>query len=227
MVSYPEDRTRGAITSGKTASQATTHYDAPGSAPSWTSEESGKTWTREIPGIDGTLAAIQTPTSITLQLHDLQGDTVGTIGDSETETKLLTKYDSTEFGVPKPGTTPPKYAWLGAAGIFSEPSSTGRIVQDGITYVPQLGRSLQAPENLAPAIPTNSANAFTSPTVAAVAAYGAATAAQEVAQREQQDAEERRPVSRLVKCQERTANTTRTAVCGWKSAATGRALCRR
>lgn len=84
-------------------------------------------------------------------------------------------YNSTEFGVPTPGTTPPKYAWLGAAGISSELSLTGRIVQEGIAYVPQLGWSLQAPEDLAPTTPTNSAT----PTVAA----------QEVAQREQENVE--------------------------------------
>jgi hypothetical protein len=185
----PEDRTRETLTSGKTASQAITHYDGQGTAPAWTSEEEGKTWTREIPGIDGSLAAIQTPTSVTLQLHDLQGNIIATIADSETETKLASKYNSTEFGVPQPGSTPPKYAWLGAGGITSEPSPTGRIVQDGITYIPQIGRTLQAPENLAPAIPTNTATPYTSPIITAVAAYAAATAAQQVANREQENNE--------------------------------------
>jgi YD repeat-containing protein len=185
----PEDRTLETITSGKTEAKIVTHYDGPGSAPTWTSEESGKTWTREIPGIGGELAATQTPTKITLQLHDLQGNIIGTAGNSETETKLQTTYNSTEFGVPQPGTTPPKYAWLGAAGIASEPSSTGRIVQDGVTYVPQIGRSLQTPESITLGLPNNSATPYTSPVVAAVAAYGAATSAQEVAKREQENSE--------------------------------------
>ncbi len=38
------------------------------------------------------------------------------VEDSETVTKLLSTYSSTEFGIPRPSTTPPKYAWLGANG---------------------------------------------------------------------------------------------------------------
>jgi hypothetical protein len=37
---------------------------------------------------------------------------------------------------------PPKYAWLGSAGVASE-SPTGLVVQDGVTYVPQTGGPLQ------------------------------------------------------------------------------------
>ena len=96
------------------------HYAGSGNALTWTSEGSEK-WTRNVSGIDGTLDAVQTSTgTIELQLHDLQGDIVGTVNDSESETKLHSTY-STEFGVPQPGTTPPKYAWLGAAGISTEP----------------------------------------------------------------------------------------------------------
>ena len=58
-------------------------------------------WTRNIPGIDGALDAIQTSGGTpVLQLHDLQGNIVGTVGDSESETKLEHDYVSTEFGVP-------------------------------------------------------------------------------------------------------------------------------
>ncbi len=74
------------------------HYGS-GSALTWTSEGAEK-WTRNIPGIDGALDAIQesgkTPL---LQLRDLQGDIVGTVVDSESETKLFSTYNSTEFGV--------------------------------------------------------------------------------------------------------------------------------
>ncbi len=183
----PEDRTRETISSGTTESKVITHYDRPGSALAWTSEASGK-WTRNIPGIGGELAAIQTgPTTVVLQLHDLQGNIIGTVGDSETETKLLSKYNSTEFGVPQPGVTPPKYAWLGAAGIAGE--SSGLIVQDGVTYVPQIGRPLQVPQDLAPGQPNNYATPYVSPIVASVAEFGAATAAEDVAKREQEISE--------------------------------------
>jgi hypothetical protein len=63
---------------------------------------------------------------------------------------MLTPYNSTEFGVPQPGTTPPKYAWLGAAGISTETSlGSGVATQSGASYVPQVARALQT----APVVP--------------------------------------------------------------------------
>jgi hypothetical protein len=63
---------------------------------------------------------------------------------SEAATKLIATYNSTEFGVPQPGTTPPKYAWLGAQGVSSEPSqASGTSTQTGASYVPEIGRPLQ------------------------------------------------------------------------------------
>jgi hypothetical protein len=53
---------------------------------------------------------------------------------------------------------PPKYAWLGAAGVAGELPS-GVITQDGSTYVPQTGRPLQT-EGIAPPIPINAATPF-------------------------------------------------------------------
>ena len=119
-------------------------------------------WTRDIPGIDGSLTATQTSAgTITLLLHDLQGNVVGTAALSETETKLLTKYNSTEFGVPLNGTPPTKYSWLGAAGVASE-SSSGLVTQDGTTYVPQTGRSLDTQGTRVP-VPEDAAVAYTDP----------------------------------------------------------------
>jgi DNA-binding beta-propeller fold protein YncE len=128
----------------KAKSTVITHYAGGGNALTWTSEGSEK-WTRNIPGIDGALDAIQEAgKSPVLQLHDLQGNIVGTVGDSESETKLVSSYNSTEFGVPQPGLTPPKYAWLGAQGVSSEPSQgAGASNQSGASYVPQVARSLQ------------------------------------------------------------------------------------
>jgi hypothetical protein len=75
-------------------------------------------------------------------LHDLAGDIVATVNDSEAETKLASTYNSTEFGVPQPGTSPPKYAWLGANGLATELSS-GTATKGGASYVPQIARNLQ------------------------------------------------------------------------------------
>jgi sugar lactone lactonase YvrE len=149
----PAGRTMETVSENeKTKAKTTTitHYAGSGSALTWTSEGTEK-WTRNIRGIDGALDAVQeagkTPV---LQLHDLQGNIVGTVGDSESETKLLTTYNSTEFGVPQPGTTPPKYSWAGAAGVSSEPSQgAGAAAQSGAAYVPQVARSLQT----APVVP--------------------------------------------------------------------------
>jgi YD repeat-containing protein len=159
-----------------------THFSAPGTAPSWTSEP-GEKWTRDIPGIDGTLSAVQGNTGrVTLQIHDLQGNVVGQAEDNETATKLTSTYDSTEFGVPLNG-TPPKYAWLGALGVSSETSS-GFVVQDGSTYVPQTGRALQT-ESITPPIPQNYLNEYVSSIEAGFTGATAANAAQQVINAEQ------------------------------------------
>jgi YD repeat-containing protein len=144
----PAGRTRETktVAGGKTTATAISHYPGPGEALSWTSEssEGSEAWSRNIPGIDGGLDAIQSSTgSVTLQLHDLKGNIVATASCSETETKLLSTYQSTEFGVPTEGKAPPKYAWLGADGVASTELASTAVVQDGDTYVPLTGQPLQ------------------------------------------------------------------------------------
>lgn len=153
MLTYeldPEARSREVLTEeGAVKTSVINHYPGPGDAIAWTCEpESGKTcetaskYTRNIPGIDGALTATEKSSETpVLQLHDLQGDIIATAAKSETETKLLSTYNSTEFGVPVNG-TPPKYAWLGAAGLSTE-FATGATASTGAGYIPQLGRALQ------------------------------------------------------------------------------------
>lgn len=147
----PEGRTRETVTGTKTVYS---HYDSPGQAVAWTAE--GANWTRNIAGIDGTLLATQkngeTPI---LQLHDLQGNVAATIGDKNGETKLLSTYNSTEFGVPNAGKEPPKFAWLGAAGVASSLSS-GVVTYGSTSYVPQTARALQSEAVEAPGLPGGS-----------------------------------------------------------------------
>ena len=143
----------------KAKTNVISHYAGSGNALTWTCEEEDKKecaegkgkWSRNIPGIDGALDATQEAGKApVLQLHDLQGNIVGTVEDKETVTKLASTYNSTEFGVPQSGTTPPKYAWLGAAGVSSEPSlGSGTSTEGGASYVPQVARSLQT----APVVP--------------------------------------------------------------------------
>lgn len=142
----PTGRIMYTTTAGK---QVFSHYDGLGEAVAWTCEESEKCegstkWTRNVPGIDGTLAAVQTNAGTpVLQLHDLQGDVVATAALSPTETKLLSTYNSTEFGVPNKEKAPPPFAWLGAVDIESALSS-GVITYGATSYVPQTGMNLQS-----------------------------------------------------------------------------------
>lgn len=137
----PAGRIRKTVGEGTTNLSTIDHYGA-GEALTWKDEGSGK-YTRLIPGIDGTLSATQANgEGCILQLHDLQGDVIGTAADSETETKLLSTYNSTEFGVPVNGSPPTKYSWLGASGVSSELTS-GALVSGTVAYQPQLGRALQ------------------------------------------------------------------------------------
>ena len=152
----PDGRVRETVTGSK---KTITHYDGAGDAVAWTGEGSGETekWTRSIPGIDGALTAIQegegkTGKTPVLQLHDLQGDIVATIKDKAGETELLSKYNSTEFGVPNGGKEPPKYAWLGA-GDVEKSLSSGVITEGATSYVPQTGRALQSEEVEPPGTP--------------------------------------------------------------------------
>jgi RHS repeat-associated protein len=126
----------------------------PNSSPAWTVNTSGE-WTRNIPGINGSLAAVQnngeTPV---LQLTNLHGDIIATAYLSETATGLASTADTSEFGVPTTS-LPPKYSWLGADEIPTELSS-GAIDMGARSYIPQLGRFLQPDPQ-----PDGSANAYT------------------------------------------------------------------
>ncbi len=152
----PEGRTLKTVSTGKTVSTVISHYDGPGEAVAWTEEETSKKWTRDIPGIDGALAATETEgETAVLQLHDLNGDVAATVKDKTGETELLSKYNSTEFGAPTNGKEPPKYAWLGAAGV-AKSFPSGVITYGATSYVPQTGRALQSQGVEPPGLPDGS-----------------------------------------------------------------------
>jgi YD repeat-containing protein len=167
----PEGRTLETEKAG--AATAISHYPAAGEDVSWTSEASGG-WTRDIPGIDGTLDAIQhRGEAAVIQIHNLEGDVVATAeDDSEKETKLLSTYRSTEFGVPTT-TKPPPYSWLGAAGVTSEFPS-GVIAEGGPSYVPQIAADLQTQGVQRPNNAETQYTSVTEPWVAETLAAGAA-----------------------------------------------------
>ena len=151
----PAGRTRETVATGTTSSDVISHYSGPGDSPAWTVETPSGHWTRNISGINGALAAIQNSAGTTeLQIADLHGDIVATASLSETETKLHPATETTEYGVPREGSTPRKYSWLGSDELPTELPS-GIIAMGARTYIPQLGRFLEEDP-----VPGGSANAY-------------------------------------------------------------------
>lgn len=115
------------------------HYDGPSDSPAWT--ERGPTWTRNIGGLGGELAAVQeSGKEITLQLTNLHGDVSATaaINPEVSSLKKTTSYD--EFGNPTSGSAG-RYGWLGGKQRRTELPSG--VIQMGVrSYVPALGRFL-------------------------------------------------------------------------------------
>jgi RHS repeat-associated protein len=150
----PAGRINETISTGKIVNTVTNHYASPSTEPAWTSEISGQ-YKRNIPGINGELAAIQTneETPI-LQVVNLQGDIVATANKSETASGLAsTIAEPSEYGVPATE-TPPKYSWLGAHELPTELPS-GVVDMGARSYVPEIGRFLQTDP-----VPGGSANLY-------------------------------------------------------------------
>lgn len=115
------------------------HYDSPSDAPAWT--ERGSTWSRNIPGIGGELAAVQeSGKEVTLQLTNLHGDVSATaaINPAVTGLKATLNYDA--FGVPTFGNAG-RFGWLGGSQRRTELPS-GVVQMGARSYVPSLGRFL-------------------------------------------------------------------------------------
>jgi len=147
----PAGRTRETISSGTSKATLISHYAGPGDSPAWTAN--GSNTTRNITGINGSLAAIQTNSETpVLQLANLHGDIIATAALSETETKLLSTNDTTEYGIPR--SSPAKYSYLGADQRPTE-LPTGIINMGARAYIPQLGRFEQTDPQ-----PGGSANAY-------------------------------------------------------------------
>ncbi len=148
----PAGRARESLTSdAEGESSLVSHFAGDGDSPAWTEDNSGS-WTRYI-GCMGGMAATQSSTEgLEFQLANLHGDVVGTMG-SEAE-ELVFAGGSTEYGSPSGGAQLSKYAWLGAAQRSTELAS-GVIGMGARTYVPQIGRFLQADP-----VPGGSANRY-------------------------------------------------------------------
>jgi RHS repeat-associated protein len=115
------------------------HYADGSDAPAWT--ERAGTWSRNVVGIGGELAAIQDSSSGTsLRLTNLHGDVVATASLSQSATGPTATYESDEFGNPK-GAGPGRFGWLGGKQRRTELPS-GVIQMGARSYVPALGRFL-------------------------------------------------------------------------------------
>jgi RHS repeat-associated protein len=113
------------------------HYAGGSDSPAWI--DRGSSWSRNVVGIGGGLAAIQdSAKGTTLQLTNLHGDIIATASTNPEATKLLANFEFDEFGNPKQGSVG-KYGWLGAKGRRTELPSG--VVQIGVrSYVPAMGR---------------------------------------------------------------------------------------
>jgi RHS repeat-associated protein len=145
-------RQREVVQTGTKTGTEIFHYAMASDSTAWT-ERSG-TWTRNITGIGGELAAIQ-PSSgeASLQLTNLHGDAVATASLSPTAKEPTAKFEFNEFGIPKSGSAG-RFGWLGGKQRRTELPSG--VIQMGVrSYIPALGRFL-TPDP----VPGGSANAY-------------------------------------------------------------------
>lgn len=140
---YTLDPTQNRVASFTDGTTTTTnHYPDGGDNPTWT--QTGTTWTRNIDGIDGGLAATQDNTgTVTLHLANLHGDLVATCPDDTNATTITSYTESTEYGQPRnPAATPDTYSWLGTKQRST--NTLGGLTLMGIRlYNPTTGRFLQ------------------------------------------------------------------------------------
>ena len=126
---------------GLSTKSTISHYSGAGSTPAWTEVVGGGS-SRDIPGIGGSLAAIQTNAGQpVIQLSNLHGDIVGTVSDSQSAESATLTSEPTAFGEAT-STASREHGWLGSGGLQSELES-GVISSPGGSYVPQLGIHLE------------------------------------------------------------------------------------
>lgn len=142
----PVGRHHQTVASGGVTHTDTFHYQGTSDSPSWTSTSDAQgsevAWERNIPGIDGDLAAIRTHDAqgdtIVLQLQNLHGDIIATASTDPNAVALTARFESDEFGNPRQQTER-RYGYLGGKQRRTELASG--VIQMGVrSYVPSLGR---------------------------------------------------------------------------------------
>ena len=118
-------------TSGTETGRIINHYANTTDSPSWiassTDDGSSYTWQRNVLGIGGGLAAVQSSDgSSVLQVVNLHGDVVATVpnhvptASDTTGASTSAYFESTEYGISRDASLTPRYGWLGAAQRSSD-----------------------------------------------------------------------------------------------------------
>ncbi|GII34382.1 DNRLRE domain-containing protein [Planotetraspora mira] len=130
-------------TGGTDAGTVTNHYSDSSDSPAWIAEADG-TWTRNITGLSGNLAAIhESGGNTVLQVTNMHGDVVATVDDTTTAVGPDSEFEQTEYGAPREdnATTPARYGWLGGKQRSSD-SVAGLTLMGVRLYNPLSGRFL-------------------------------------------------------------------------------------
>ena len=141
----PSGRVRDIVSSGESEGEMILHFQGPGgTTPAWSTEPSSGRWTRNISGISGGIAGIQTSSGPpVIELVNLHGDIIGRASLSETaKGPEQLGEPTTEYGAPRTAGAAGKYSWLGGDGVRTELAS-GAVAAGPRLYIPQIGRFLQ------------------------------------------------------------------------------------
>lgn len=133
-------RQRQRTQTGTTTATEVYHYADGSDSPAWT-ENGPSSWTRNVVGIDGDLAAVQpnNGTGTKLQLTNLHGDIIAAASLDSAVSRPLETFESDEYGSPKQS-KPPKYSWLGGKQRRTELKSG--VIQNGRTKLRARARAL-------------------------------------------------------------------------------------
>lgn len=139
--SFTLDPEQNRIATFTSPSGATTinHYTDSTDSPTWTS--TGTSWTRNLVGPNGDLAAtVNEAGVVTLDIVNLHGGIVATAADDPTATGNSTYQESTEYGQPRDaGGAYGTYGWLGGARRSSD-ALGGSILMGARLYAECTGR---------------------------------------------------------------------------------------
>ena len=114
----------------------TYHYDEPSAAASSITASNGS-WTDNVVGLNGMLAASVTAAGTTLDLINLHGDVMATEVPGSGDTGPTATYTYSEFGASETG-TPVLYGWLGG-DLITSTGAGGQVSMGARMYSPATG----------------------------------------------------------------------------------------